>query len=106
MEMNTEQPRQGATSSPETIAPRRGLRLRKIGNRYMIVEETEGRTDLSDVYTMNGTAAWMWETINAEAVTPDELARRMAAHYGVEQSRVDGDVRRQLREWADMGLLR
>lgn len=105
MEMNTERPQRESAPQPAAVKPRRGLRLRRIGSRYMIVAETEGRADLSDVYTMNGTAAWMWETINAEAVTPDELARRLAVRYGVELSRVDGDVRRQLREWADMGLL-
>lgn len=103
--MNTAQPQEETVSSQKPIAPRRGLRLRKIGSRYMIVAEAEGRTDLSDVYTLNGTAAWMWETVNAEAVTPAELARRMAAHYGVEQRRVEDDVARQLREWQDMGLL-
>lgn len=50
------------------ICPKEGLKLRKVGKQYMIVEACEGNVNMSHVYSLNQTAAQMWERIPKETV--------------------------------------
>lgn len=36
------------------------LKLRRIGNRHMIVEVSDSCVNLTNVYSLNGTAARLW----------------------------------------------
>ena len=75
------------------------LKLRRIGNRHMIV-------DLTNVYSLNGTAARLWEMVcNGEGRTAGELAEGLCKTYDVEYGRALRDVERQIEEWEKMGLL-
>lgn len=88
------------------IIPKPDLKLRKIGNRYMIVEASGNCVNLTNVYSLNGTAARLWETLcKGEACTPEELAEALCRTYEVEYHRAYHDVERQLEEWENMGLL-
>lgn len=89
----------------EKITPRAGLRLRKIGSKYMIVETSDSCVNLTNVFSMNSTAAWMWESLCAEPCTANELADRLCAEYDVDRERALSDVCRQLGEWKEQGLL-
>ena len=37
------------------------LQLRKIGNKYMIVSTASGNVNMTDVFTLNETAARLWQ---------------------------------------------
>lgn len=87
----------------QPVAP---LRLRKVGARFMLVQEQADRVDLTYVYTLNASAAWLWETVCAQPCTAGELVRRFAAHFGIDEERARGDVNAQLAEWREMGLLK
>lgn len=92
--------------SNNKITPKPNLKLRKIGRKFMIVETVDGCVNLTNVYSMNDTAAWLWEAVNSNGNrTPEELAEGLCREYGVEYERVLMDVRRQLEEWRDMELL-
>ena len=45
------------------IHPKNNLQLRKLGNSYMIVEVSAENVNMSNVYTLNKTAADMWQLI-------------------------------------------
>ena len=45
------------------IEIRKGIQLRKIGNRYMIVDACAGNVNMSKVYSLNQTAAWIWQCV-------------------------------------------
>lgn len=84
---------------------RDGLQLRKIGNRYMIVDACEDNVNLSHVYSLNTTAAWMWERLAEGISSPDELTDRLCEDYQVERERAFHDVENQLAEWQRFGLV-
>lgn len=89
-----------------TITPKSGLRLRKIGNRYMIVEAAAAGVNLANVYSMNVTAAHLWEALaQGKCHTPEELAQDLCRTYGIDAERALCDVEIQLEEWRRMGLL-
>lgn len=84
---------------------RDGLQLRKIGSRYMVVDACEDNVNLSHVYNLNGTAAWMWERLAEGISSPDELTDRLCEDYQVERERAFHDVENQLAEWQRFGLV-
>ena len=87
------------------IHPKKGLKLRKIGNQYMIVEANAENMNMSDVYTLNQTAAQLWERIEAGSYTPQELAEWLCSLYAVTPVVALQDVERQLAEWKRFGLV-
>lgn len=88
------------------ITPKSDLKLRKIGRKYMIVEAVADCVNLTNVYSMNETAAWLWSVISeGEVGTPEALAENLCRVYRVEYDRALHDVKHQLEEWKKMGLL-
>lgn len=88
-----------------TIQPKGGLQLRKIGNKYMIVEADTESSRTANVFSLNHTAADMWHEINAARHTPEQLAIWLAKKYGIAANRAAADVRHQLEAWRDFGLI-
>ncbi len=80
-----------------------GLKLRKIGSRYMIVSLAENNVNLSEVYTLNATAAGIWERV--EENTVEEIADWICGEYEVDRERALADVEAQLEEWEKFGLI-
>lgn len=87
------------------ITPKPDLQLRKVGRQYMIVEASAGNMNLTNVFSLNETAARLWQKVGEGAFTLDELAAWLGAEYGVSGNAVREDVARQLDEWDAYGLL-
>lgn len=89
------------------ITPKAILKLRRIGNKYMLVESMDNGINLTNVYSMNETAAWLWEAICGEdSYTPEELAENLCKEYRVEYECALRDVKHQLDDWRRMGLVK
>ena len=69
------------------VKPKAGLQLRKIGSQYMIVKVCDGNVNMSDVFTLNETAARLWEKMAGEDCTPEELAGWLCEEYEVDFGR-------------------
>lgn len=93
------------TSNPRSYKPKPGLRLRRIGAQYMIVDPVSGRADLSRVYTLNASAAFMWERLCSGVCTAPALSSLLSREYDADPSVVLHDVERQLLEWLSCGLV-
>ena len=87
------------------ICPKEGLQLRKVGKQYMIVEACEGNVNMSHVYSLNQTAAQMWERISQGNCTPDDLAECLCEQYETDKDTATLDVKRQLAKWKAYGLI-
>lgn len=90
----------------DNITPKPGLKLRKVGGKYMIVDSCGGSVDTAAVYTLNDAAALTWEALcDGTARTPDELVAHLCQVYEVDRECVSHDVQCQLEEWEQMGLV-
>lgn len=89
-----------------TLTPKEGIRLRKIGNQYMIVDISKENVNMSDVYSLNHTAALLWQRIEDGDATPDKLADSLCETYGIGKEDATRDVERQIDDWRQYGLLR
>lgn len=87
------------------IRPKKSLQLRKIQNQYMIVEVSAENVNMSNVYSMNQTAADLWEVISTEERTVEELIEWLCSNYDVEADVAQSDVESLLAEWREFGLI-
>ena len=89
----------------KVVRPRVGLQLRRIGRQYMIVEASAENVNMSYVYSLNHTAAQLWERLSQGNFTAEELASWLAGLYGIEPDVARCDVERQLAAWLEFGLI-
>lgn len=81
------------------------LTLRKIGNKYMIVDTLTEDINMVDVYTMNETAALLWKTFAKRSFTQDEMVNALCEEYDVAQEQATNDVENLIKEWISYGLV-
>lgn len=81
------------------------LTLRKIGNKYMIVDTLTEDINMVDVYTMNETAALLWKTFAKRNFTQDEMVNALCKEYDVAQEQATNDVENLVKEWISYGLV-
>ena len=94
------------TGDNMVIIPRKDLKLRKIGSKYMIVESVDGCENLKKVYSLNETAAWLWTAVcSNENCTAECLAEGLCGEYGIDAGLARNDVDNLLAEWKGMGLI-
>ena len=71
----------------------------------MIVEANENHANMSDVYSLNPTAAMMWQRMGEGACTPDDLADCLCKEFDIDKATALHDVERQLDDWLQFGLI-
>lgn len=87
------------------MRPKKGLELRQIGNRYIIVKVCDDLVNMTDVFTLNRTAAKLWQRMGEGCFTAEELVQWLCEAYDVDPDVAQADINRQLAEWEDYGLL-
>lgn len=81
------------------------LKLRKIGSKYMVVKSSDTQVNLTDVYSLNETAAFLWQAVGTEDFTTDDMVAVLCHEYDVSQEQARADVEYLLKSWKEFGLL-
>lgn len=84
---------------------RTNLTLRRMGRRYMMVNAASAAQDMADVYTLNETAARLWEQLGDDEISLPSLASWLAGEYGIAYDDALADVTTQVHEWREFGLI-
>ncbi|MCW8310914.1 PqqD family protein [Sphingobacterium sp. InxBP1] len=85
---------------------RSDLVLRTIGSDHLIVDPSQDMVDLSTVYTLNSSAAWLWEQLKEEEEF--DLARvveLLCEQYDVTPEQAQSDAAVLLQDFEKQGLL-
>ena len=82
-----------------------GLRLRKMGRKYMIVNASNSLHNRAEVFTLNEVAAQMWQFLDGKDFTAEVLVEWLCQEYDVEEDVARMDVEKQLEEWKRFGLI-
>ena len=77
---------------------------RRSGEDYILVPITDNVASMEAVYTMNETAAFIWDQIDGETST-GVIADRVAAEYGIERDISLADVRELLSELEEQNII-
>lgn len=62
---------------------RSDLTLRNIGNEYLIVEPGNDLVDLSKVYSLNKTAAFIWQELQGQDFEENDVAELLIKEYQI-----------------------
>jgi len=84
---------------------RADLVLRHIGKDHVIVDPGQEVVDMSAVFTLNDTAAWLWEQLEGKAFTRDTVVELLLAEYDVSAEQADVDAGKLLETFERNGLL-
>lgn len=87
------------------VVPIKPLKLRSVGTRHMLVENAPDKADLTYVYTLNASAAWLWQTVCDRPSTVAQLVSQFADHFHLSPAQAATDVQAQLNDWQGMGLI-
>ena len=68
------------------------LVLRRIGSEYIIIVPDKDSVDLTEVYTLNETSAWIWEQLKGNDLTIEKLVELVRESYDVDQETATKDV--------------
>lgn len=82
------------------------LTLKKVGKNYMLVEVADNEVNMTNVYSMNSTAAWLWEHLDTSEQQVADIADQMCSEYEVDRETVLTDIMTQLQQWKEMGLIK
>lgn len=61
--------------------------------------------DCANVYTLNATAAFIWQTMAEREFGVEDAVEVLCAEFDVERDRALQDVSMQLAEWKQYGLI-
>ena len=87
---------------------KKGLTVRKIGDDYVIVAPEQGMVDLSKVYSLNESAAWLWEQIDGKDFEINELVDLLKENYDTDElseSQLFNDMEELVKFFRDNNLL-
>ena len=87
---------------------RSDLILRHIGDEYVIVEPGQDMVDLSKVYTLNNSAAWLWEELQGKEFDLSTIVNLLFDHYEISDDEVPAvqqDAESLLNIFKENGLL-
>lgn len=81
------------------------LTLKNIGRSYMLVESNGEDVNMTNVYSMNDTAAWLWKHIDTSDGNIEEIAAAMCEEYDVDSATAMADITQQFSQWREMKLI-
>ncbi|CAM3818080.1 PqqD family protein [Sphingobacterium prati] len=84
---------------------RSDLVLRTIGSDHLIVDPSQDMIDLSTVYTLNSTAAWLWEELKGKEFDHTTIVELLRDNYEVDAAQAQSDAEVLLADFERQGLL-
>lgn len=84
---------------------RNDVTLRKVGNEHIIVEPSQGMVDLSTVFTLNDTAAFLWKELDGQEFDNDTVVDLLIDNYEVERGVAEKDAAALLQHFRGQGLI-
>lgn len=80
------------------------LKLRQVGGEYMIINPYSEEADMTQVISLNETAAWLWQQVEGREFTAEDLVEPVCGEYEVDRATAENDIRELCDEWLHKGL--
>ena len=80
------------------------LVLREVGGEYMIVNPFSDTVDMTQVYSMNETAAWLWQQMEGKDFTVADMVAVLQEEYEVDEETATADLTELIQQWIAAGL--
>ena len=80
------------------------LVLREVGGEYIIVNPFSDTVDMTEVYSLNETAGWLWRKMEEKEFTVADLVAVLQEEYEVDEETATADLTELTRQWIAAGL--
>ena len=80
------------------------LILRQVKDEYMIINPFSETVDMTQVYTLNETAAWLWQQMEGKEFEVKDLANAMLDEYEVDEETAQKCADDLAKQWLETGL--
>lgn len=80
------------------------LILREVGGEYMIVNPFTDTVDMTQVYSLNETAAWLWKQMEDKEFTVTDLVAVLREEYEVDKQTATTDLTELCQQWLETGI--
>lgn len=80
-------------------------KLRKLGRHYMIVGACADDANLTNVFSLNDTAAFLWEQVAGKEFDAEALAAILTDNFEVDAATARADVDAMLEKWRGFSLI-
>ena len=80
------------------------LVLREVGGEYMIVNPFSDTVDMTQVYSLNETAAWLWQQMEGKEFTVADMVAVLREEYEVDEETATADLTGLTQQWISAGL--
>ena len=80
------------------------LVLREVGGEYMIVNPFSDTVDMTQVYSLNETAAWLWQQMEGKEFTVADMVAVLQEEYEVDEATATADLTELTLQWIAAGL--
>ncbi len=85
---------------------KKGFDLRDICGEKVIIATGIENVDFSNIITLNGTAAYLWEALQADdEITAETLADLLCSEYEVSRETALADATQVIDQWAECGII-
>ncbi|HIB8180964.1 TPA: PqqD family protein [Elizabethkingia anophelis] len=84
---------------------REDLMLRHLGDEYVIIDPEQDMVDMSKVYTLNETAAFLWKELQGKEFNVETVTEVLLNYYDVEYAVAEKDAQRLVHDFEKQGLL-
>lgn len=81
------------------------LRLWEVGDEYMIVNNSKENVNLSNVFNLNETAAYLWKKVSDKDFTKGDLVEYLLEEYDVDRDTAERDIEIMLEEWKNNNFI-
>lgn len=81
------------------------LKVREIGNSYMIVDLSKDSINLAHVLSLNSTAAEIWNNFNGRDFTSKDIADWLCNQYDVQREDAIADTEKLLQVWKEGDII-
>lgn len=102
--VTTQQP-SSVDQRPSFVRIRTHLKLRKVGSQFFVVNPGSENIDLTDIYTLNQEAAFLWESFVGRDFDAETMAECLYNKYDVSPEQALDDVTEMLNLWEEYGIL-
>ena len=82
-----------------------GLLLLTICSYHLIVTPIQYIVNLSPIYTLNSSAAWLWEELKGKEFTIDTIVELLCENYDVSKEQAQSDAEILLQDFQKQGLV-
>ncbi|KMU60101.1 hypothetical protein EZBTHKR_3367 [Elizabethkingia anophelis] len=79
--------------------------LRHLGDEYVIIDPEQDMVDMSKVYTLNETAAFLWKELQGKEFNVETVTEVLLNYYNVEYAVAEKDAQRLVHDFEKQGLL-